>query len=398
MLRLIQKFELSNLVKASMNNDNILITIPCLLNFGTEIQTLNLINVLVSNGYKVTLACYYEFDQNIVNQLLSEGVNVLLFSPNQPCIRKKGIAQLLFLLKYFIKIKKRINPVVTHVQYLAPGTSTIILLKILNFKNIITTIHLPSLVYGINSWIPRFIGNHVTKLFICVSLSNEESYFGTSHLFNSTDLIKEFRHITIHNCLRFLPEVQYVKDRPHNIASIPIIGFIGRIAHQKGLDILIDAIPYIISIIGSIKLQIAGIGPLEENLKLKCKELEIENEVEWLGYLDLIELQTFYAQIDILAMPSRFEGFGLTAIEAMSFSKPVIASNIIGLNEVVTDETGILFEPESKDSLANAIITILSDNNQMKIKGENGKIRVDSLFNYSLFKEKYSSVYSQLTK
>jgi glycosyltransferase involved in cell wall biosynthesis len=376
-------------------NINILITIPCLLNFGTEIQTINLIKVLVGMNYKVTVACYYEYDQTVVDIIEGEGASVVLFTPKYRSARKKGIVQLYFLFNNFLRLKKKLQPKVTHVQYLAPGTSTIIILKILRFKNIISTIHLPSEVYGKFAWVPRFVAKYITKLFICVSLSNEESYFGTSHLYYSGDSIEDYKHLTIHNCLRFSPGIQSLKLN-RDINAVLTIGFIGRIAYQKGLDILLDALPNIRDAIGPVKLVIAGSGPLEQQLRLKCKELKISNIVEWLGYIDNENLQSFYENIDVLVMPSRFEGFGLTAIEAMYFSKPVIAANIIGLNEVVTNETGGFFKPENKDSLSATVIALLSDKVMILEKGEKAKQRVDKMFSFSLFKENIYGIYTQL--
>jgi len=103
-----------NQENASLCGRNILVSLPVLLLGGTEIQTVNLVHVLVSAGYRVTICCYYEYDAEMVRQFEAMGTAVLLMHYE----RATGLWHLAKGLIRFFKEKK---PDIVHVQYLAPG-------------------------------------------------------------------------------------------------------------------------------------------------------------------------------------------------------------------------------------------------------------------------------------
>lgn len=124
----------------------ILVTIPCLLTGGTEIQTLNLVRALIQGGHQVTTACYFEHTENMVKLYEEAGSKVVLFS--KAGVRLGGVKGILFLLKNLWKIKLSLRPDVVHVQYMAPGAIPIILLKLMGQKSIVATAHTNADVYG----------------------------------------------------------------------------------------------------------------------------------------------------------------------------------------------------------------------------------------------------------
>ena len=100
------------------------------------------------------------------------------------------------------------------------------------------------------------------------------------------------------------------------------------------------------------------------------------------------------AVMDIFAVPSFVEGFGLTAAEAMAAALPVVASNVAGLNEVVMDGvSGLLVRPGNPSELARAILTLLRDPKQAQRIGMAGKERVRELFSFDRFQKSYSALY-----
>lgn len=95
----------------------ILICIPCLMTGGTEIQTLNLVKALVSGGYRVVTACYFEYTPEMLARYREAGSEVVLFEPEGK--RIGGWRGALFLYRHLRQCVKRYKPDVAHVQYMA---------------------------------------------------------------------------------------------------------------------------------------------------------------------------------------------------------------------------------------------------------------------------------------
>ena len=122
--------------------------------------------------------------------------------------------------------------------------------------------------------------------------------------------------------------------------------FVGRFDRQKGIDILFGALRELgddaFAIIAGDSLR-AGLGILPKNARNA-------------GWLAPAQLEAYYRSAEVVVMPSRWEGFGLVAVEAMRAGVPVVASRVGGLSEIIEDgETGLLVEPDDKASLVEAL-------------------------------------------
>ncbi len=151
------------------------------------------------------------------------------------------------------------------------------------------------------------------------------------------------------------------------------IGFIGRLEiNQKGLDVLIDSFSKLKERNYHFEALIIGGGKDEHKVRQMIKERGLDSSVEFTGRLDNSRF-TRLSECAIVCMPSRFEGWGITAIEAAAEGIPVIASNIEGLNEAVLDnQTGILIQNDPS-SLAEAIINLLQDEKMRSTFSSNAK-------------------------
>lgn len=170
------------------------------------------------------------------------------------------------------------------------------------------------------------------------------------------------------------------------------LGCIARLSEQKGLTYLIEAMSLLT--VKGIRLFIVGDGELRNELENKVKELHLQDSVTFLGYRkDIVECINSF---DFCILPSIFEGFGLVAIEAFMNSKTLVATDIPGLNEVVTNENGILVPAKNPGALAGAIDKLATDVALRNSLALQAKKTYDEKFSYPMFLENYRALYREI--
>ena len=170
------------------------------------------------------------------------------------------------------------------------------------------------------------------------------------------------------------------------------LGCIARLSEQKGLTYLIEAMSLLTA--KNIRLFIVGDGELRNELENKVEELNLQDSVIFLGYRkDIVECINSF---DFCVLPSVFEGFGLVAIEAFMNSKTLIATDIPGLNEVVTNKNGILVPAKDPTALASAIDKLAMDATLRQELASQAKKDYENKFSYPLFLENYRELYREL--
>jgi len=170
------------------------------------------------------------------------------------------------------------------------------------------------------------------------------------------------------------------------------LGCIARLSEQKGLTYLLDAMSLLT--IKDIRLFIVGEGELREELENKVKELNLQDSVIFLGYRkDIVECINSF---DVCVLPSVFEGFGLVAIEAFMNSKTLVATDIPGLNEVVTNKNGVLVPAKDPAALASAIDKLATDATLRQELASQAKKDYENRFSYPMFLENYRALYREI--
>ncbi|OFQ06876.1 glycosyltransferase [Streptococcus sp. HMSC062D07] len=170
------------------------------------------------------------------------------------------------------------------------------------------------------------------------------------------------------------------------------LGCIARLSEQKGLTYLLDAMSLLT--VKDIRLFIVGDGELRNELENKVKELHLQDSVTFLGYRkDIAECINSF---DFCVLPSVFEGFGLVAIEAFMNSKTLVATAIPGLNEVVTNENGVLVPAKDPAALASAIDKLAMDATLRQELSSQAKKDYENKFSYPMFLENYRALYREL--
>jgi glycosyltransferase involved in cell wall biosynthesis len=140
-----------------------------------------------------------------------------------------------------------------------------------------------------------------------------------------------------------------------------IVLFVGRLVYEKGAQTLVSAIPKILSRVNA-KFVIAGDGGMKEPLMQQVANMRLAHKTTFTGFLDEENLRKLYQTADVCVVPSLYEPFGITALEAMAAKTPLVVSNTGGLSEIVEqDRTGTKFSAGNADSVAWGITRILLD-------------------------------------
>ncbi len=139
------------------------------------------------------------------------------------------------------------------------------------------------------------------------------------------------------------------------------ITFVGRLAQEKNIDVLIEALSLLPEHLNHVILDIAGGGELREELEKKARDCGVSERVVFRGYVPDEDLPGVYQRADIFCQPGTAELQSLVSLEAMSASKPVVLANALALPHLVEDGVnGYLFEPNNARDLAHKLAVILS--------------------------------------
>ena len=161
----------------------------------------------------------------------------------------------------------------------------------------------------------------------------------------------------------------------HNIPlAQPMLLFVGRVAHEKNIEFLLDMHTKLIKKHPDALLVITGEGPAEDSIKNSVARLGITNQVKMIGYLDRShELIACYNAADIFVFASKSETQGLVLLEAMAQGTPVVAIAELGTKSILIEEEGVLIAKDDTDDFANKVSLLLSDPIRRKRLGEKGR-------------------------
>ncbi|MDK2820740.1 MAG: hypothetical protein PWP31_705 [Clostridia bacterium] len=176
-----------------------------------------------------------------------------------------------------------------------------------------------------------------------------------------------------------------------------IIFFVGRLVVEKGVQVLLEAMPEILEKCPEAKLVIAGKGPMEGQLKNRAGELGIGHKVCFAGYIDDHTRNQLYRAASVAVFPSLYEPFGIVALEAMAAGTPVVASETGGLAEIITHGIdGMRVFPGNVGSLADNILAVLHDESlAKKLRANAGKL-VREEYDWTKIARKTSELYQEV--
>lgn len=169
-----------------------------------------------------------------------------------------------------------------------------------------------------------------------------------------------------------------------------------RSERYKGVDTVIEALPEVLKRVPDLNYTVVGGGSDLARHQALAAQLGVSSRVHFAGPVTDETLHKYYRDCDVFVMPSAGEGFGFVFLEAMKYSKPVIAANSGGAPEVVRDEvTGVLVPPGDKFQLAEAIVRLALDPTKRSVLGRNGNESLQENFTFVQFKKGLTNILSR---
>ncbi len=174
-----------------------------------------------------------------------------------------------------------------------------------------------------------------------------------------------------------------------------VVGTVGRISPEKGHIYLLKAAKEICRKCRNVKFIIVGDGPIKKKLERWVSKNNLSDRVIFTGSIG--EIRCVLSVFDIFVLPSKKEAFGLSLLEAMACSKPVIATDVGGINSIIeNNKVGVLVKPRNVNLMSDAILGLLSDKNQRLNMGSDAKNYVSRKYSINSMIKDYEKLYKDL--
>jgi glycosyltransferase involved in cell wall biosynthesis len=244
-----------------------------------------------------------------------------------------------------------------------------------------------------NKWRHRLVDRHLVRLIVVNSRATRNT------LLQGNPWLSPDKLRLIYNGIPLASEDQPV-DREQVLSefglqsSSPVLSAVGLLKARKGHEVLFRALPTVLAEFPEVSLLVVGAGPIREKLERRVSQLGLSGSVRFTGFRsDVLRLMR---AIDILVLPSQNEGFGYVLAEAMSVGKPVVATRISSIPEVVGEEAGLLVPPGDASALADAILQLLRDPHRAQQMGRAGRRRVRELFDVERMLDEIERLFDQV--
>lgn len=184
-------------------------------------------------------------------------------------------------------------------------------------------------------------------------------------------------------------------ERPNGLEGSPLLGAVASLTAEKGLDLLLQALPPLSAAHPHLRLFLLGDGPLRPALETQARALGLESRVRFCG--NLPDIRPYLQAFDLLVLPSRREGLGLVLMEAMAAGIPVVAARVGGIPELVGHgQQGWLVPPEDPVALSEAIAHLLADPQLRGALAQGGRERASREFGLGTMVDQVEGLYHRL--
>lgn len=265
-------------------------------------------------------------------------------------------------------------------------------------KRIITTVHsllekdYPGVVSRLaNSWAERATRG-LTDHFIAVSRGLKDRLVSGGVPADGVTVI--YNGISLEE-IRPCKEPGAVRKKMGFLPETPLVGIVARLHAVKGHSYFLEAAREVLLQRPDVRFLIVGDGPYRPALEKLAGNLGINGQVVFTGFVD--DVYSLMADLDLLVISSLWEGFGLTAVEAMALGVPVVATEVGGLPEVVLHgETGLLVPPANPAALARSIVWMLDHPGEASSMAEKGGKIVREKFTSTVMARRTEELYRRV--
>ncbi len=280
------------------------------------------------------------------------------------------------------RLKSAFAPDLIHINGVGPTDFFHLITRHASFAPVLVTLH--------GDWLPQ------TDTVVAQTLRHADWVAGCSAaiLKRGLELAPEIadRCSVVYNGLelaRGAPEPRHVEE--------PRVLCLGRLAREKGMDLALAAFATIAERFPSSRLTVAGDGPDRHALETQAAREGVGHLVDFIGWVLPERVPSLINDHAIVLMPSREDSFPLVAIEAALMARPVVATRVGGLPElVVHEETGLLCKPEDPRALADAVVRLLSDPTSGARLGRSAQRRAREVFAWKRHVDSYDALYQRL--
>lgn len=248
-----------------------------------------------------------------------------------------------------LKLVKKLKPDIIHAHWIIPQGLTAYINFMINKTPYVITSHGSDLHSLGLVFLKKIILNKAKKITVVSSYLKEEIKKIDPNLLAKTEIIPMGVDTKQFNPNKYNESIK----KKYGITGKFLL-FVGRLAPEKGVKYLIEAMPLVLKKLSDTKLLIIGGGPLEQELKDRVNKLNIESDVIFLGPIKHDHLPLYFATADIFVSPSIKEGFGLTFVEGLMSGCSVIGTNIGGIVDIIPKSNQV--KPKNKLELAKKII------------------------------------------
>jgi len=176
-----------------------------------------------------------------------------------------------------------------------------------------------------------------------------------------------------------------------------IVFFVGRLVHEKGAHVLVDAVPKVIRYYSDSKFVIAGKGPQLDYLKEKAAGMNIAEKLYFTGYISDEDLLRLYKCADVAVFPSLYEPFGIVALEGMLANVPVVVSDTGGLGEIVNHRIdGMKAYTGNANSLADSILEVLHNPDKAEEMKRCAFEKINRMYNWDMISQQTLALYKEI--
>ena len=194
----------------------------------------------------------------------------------------------------------------------------------------------------------------------------------------------------------------FLKESFRSVLADPdevLVSYIGRLDEEKGLEVLLNAIPDVLRANSKIRFVLAGKGVMEESIRMWIEKNNLGNKINLSGYLRGKVLSYLYKVSDIQVIPSTYEPFGIVALEGMVAQCAVIVAETGGLAEIIEHgKDGLLFSPGDSKTLAQRILSLSNDRMLRKRLALAGYEKAKSKYNWESITRQTLEVYGEAQK